>query len=264
MSVIDSQQGTRAPLLELRGLGARAGERTLFEELRLNIFPGQAWAVVGPNGVGKTTLMRMLAGVRLPDGGQVMLGGRALSTYTRREIAREVGVVPQASVPVFDFGALEFVLMGLHASRPRFSLPGVGDHRAGLEALARLEVEHLAHRPVSSLSGGERQRVVMARTLVTQARVWLLDEPTANLDLRHQLRLLEVVREHVDEGGAAVAVLHDLELVHRFFDRVLLLAPGRALGWGAPEDTLTEEQVSEAFGLAMRRLQVEGRWVWLA
>lgn len=260
-----SQQRRDLPtLLRLDGVGARVGERTLFEGVSLSVEAGQAWAVVGPNGVGKTTLMRQLAGVRAADQGQVWLHARRLSEYTRREIAREVAVVPQGNAPVFAFSALELVLMGLHASRPRFSLPSTGDRQRALNALARLEVDHLASRPVSSLSGGERQRVVMARALVADAPLWLLDEPTANLDLRHQLRLLEVMRQHVDQGGAAVAVLHDLNLVHRYFDRVLLLAPGRALGWGEPDEVLNNEDVSEAFGLPMRRLQVEGRPVWLA
>lgn len=250
--------------MELRDVGAKIGERVLFEGLNLEVQAGEAWAVVGPNGVGKTTLIRMLAGVRALDQGEVWLKGRALSEYKRIEVAREVAVVPQSMAPVFDFSALEYVLMGLHASRPRFGLPGLGDRRLALEALAKLEVGEFAGRPVSSLSGGERQRVVMARALVARAPLWLLDEPTANLDLRHQLRLLDVMREHVDGGGAAVAVLHDLSLVHRYFDKALLLASGRALGWGAPEDALSEADVSEAFGLPMRRVQVQGRWVWLA
>ncbi|WP_230467624.1 ABC transporter ATP-binding protein [Lujinxingia vulgaris] len=260
-----SEQGRGLPpLLRLDGVGARVGDRTLFEGLSFSVEAGVAWAVVGPNGVGKTTLMRAIAGVRAADEGQVWLGDRELSEYTRREIARGVAVVPQSSSPVFEFSALEFVLMGLHASRPRFSLPSSADRQRALDALARLEVDALANRPVSSLSGGERQRVVMARALVADAPLWLLDEPTANLDLRHQLRLLEVMRQHVDQGGAAVAVLHDLNLVHRTFDRVLLLASGRALGWGPPDEVLNEEDVSEAFGLPMRRVQVEGRQVWLA
>ncbi|RVU40681.1 ABC transporter ATP-binding protein [Lujinxingia sediminis] len=260
-----SQQKRELPaLLRLDDVGASVGKRTLFERVSLSVEAGVAWAVVGPNGVGKTTLMRILAGVRTAEQGQVWLHARRLSEYTRREVAREVAVVPQSSSPVFEFSALELVLMGLHASRPRFSLPSSEDRQRALKALARLEVEELANRPVSSLSGGERQRVVMARALVADAPLWLLDEPTANLDLRHQLGLLEVMRQHVEGGGAAVAVLHDLNLVHRYFDRVLLLAPGRALGWGRPDDVLNDEDVSEAFELPMRRVEVEGRQVWLA
>ncbi len=250
-------------ILEAHGIGHAFGATRVLDDIAMCVGAGDAIALVGPNGVGKTTLMRILAGLLAPDTGRVELGGQRLGALDRRQIARRVSVVPQARPQVFEFSALEVVLMGFHARSARFSLPSSAQKDAALAAMERLEIAHLAERPASVLSGGELQRVLMARTLVTDTDLWLLDEPTANLDLRHQVALLERVAEHCAAGGAAVAVLHDLALAHRYFGRAIVLADGRVAAAGPVETTLTDDLLSQVFDVDLRGGQVAGRRVWV-
>ncbi|MFU8807166.1 MAG: ABC transporter ATP-binding protein [Bradymonadaceae bacterium] len=239
------------------------GPAPLLRGIDLELHPGEAVAIVGPNGVGKTTLIRLIAGLLTIQRGEVLLDDTPLGDLTRRRIARQIAIVPQARHQVFDFSAIELVLMGFHARSARFSLPSSAQEEAAARAMDRLAIADLKHRPASVLSGGELQRVLMARAMVSLAPIWLLDEPTSNLDLKHQLALLDMVREHCDTGGSALAVLHDLPTVHRFFDRVLVLHEGRIAAQGAPDDVLTPEVVSEVFETPMIRGMVDGRVVWV-
>lgn len=246
-----------------RNLTHGFGADPLFTDITLTVSAGESLAIIGPNGVGKTTLLRVLAGLLTPQKGDVLLDDTAITTMPRRTVARAITVVPQARPQVFDFSALELVLMGFHARSKRFSLPSQAEQQSAREAMSRLAIEDLASRPASVLSGGELQRVLMARAMVSAAPIWLLDEPTASLDLKHQLALLEQVYTHCRNGGSAVAILHDLALVHRFFDRVLVLHQGRILAQGRPDEVLTPQVVSTVFDTPMIRGTVDGRVVWV-
>jgi iron complex transport system ATP-binding protein len=249
--------------LQAHNLAKSFGPTTVLQDVALTIAPGDSVALIGPNGVGKTTLMRILAGLLEPTAGRVELDGGDLHQIDRRHIAKKVSVVPQARPQVFEFSALEVVLMGFHARSGRFSLPSTHQKDRAIEAMDRLEIAHLAARPASVLSGGELQRVLMARTMVTDTDLWLLDEPTASLDLRHQVALLDRVAEHCEDGGSAVAVLHDLALVDRYFERVVVLDDGRVAADGPTATTLTEALLSEVFEVGLRGGEVAGRRVWV-
>ncbi len=251
-------------MLRLEGVGrAFGGAGEVLGGVTFEAHGGGATAIIGPNGVGKTTLVRMAAGLLEPTEGRVLLEGEPIGGWSRREIARRVALLRQAPPQVFDFSALELVLMGFHARSGRFALPSDRQRDRALEAMEELEIRHLADRPATALSGGELQRVLMARTLVSGADLWLLDEPTAHLDPRHRLALLERVRAHVDRDGAAVCAVHDLTLVHRYFDRVVVLADGEVRAKGGVEQTLDEALLSEVFGVRMRRGEVGGATVWM-
>ncbi|MGM0557676.1 MAG: ABC transporter ATP-binding protein [Myxococcota bacterium] len=251
-------------LLELEGVAQSFGELRVLDGVSMSIEAGESVALIGPNGAGKTTLMRIAQGLLVPDAGSVHLGQDAVHSLEQREIARRVSVVRQAAPQVFDFTALEVVLMGFHARTSRFSLPSEQQRRAALDAMAAMDVDGLAERSASVLSGGELQRVLMARTLVSDCPLWLLDEPTSNLDLRYQIQLLERIGAHVAGGGATLAILHDLSLAHRFFDRAVVLCDARVAADGVVDDVLTEDLLSDVFDVELRLGEVAGEPCWAA
>lgn len=249
--------------LQAKNISHRFGPTTVLEEVSMVIEPGDCVALIGPNGSGKTTLVRILAGLLEPSRGAVCIDDLALAQMARREVARKVSVVPQARPQIFEFSALEVVLMGFHARSGRFSLPSQTQQKRALEVMERLEIADLADRAASVLSGGELQRVLMARTMVADSDLWLLDEPTASLDLRHQIALLEQVADHCARGGSAIAVLHDLALAHRYFDRVIVLADRTVVADGPCDQTLTDTLLSEVFDVHLSGGEVAGRRVWV-
>ena len=226
------------------------GREPVLRDVSLAVGPGELIGVIGPNGGGKTTLVRLMSGVARPQAGTVSLGGQPLATLRRRAVARRIAVVPQDPHVDFPFTVLEVVLMGRapHAAGP-FALPDARDVALARAAMHRLDVAGVEHRSLEQLSGGERQRVLLARALVQEPEVLLLDEPTTHLDLRHQVGIYDVVRGLAREHGlAVVSVLHDLNLAALYCDRLVLLAGGRVAREGPPTDVLTVDVLTSAYG----------------
>jgi iron complex transport system ATP-binding protein len=243
--------------LELCGVGvargSRGSERWLVRgvDLALHAGPGagELLALVGPNGAGKTTLLRAMAGIWVPTEGVVRLDGVDLRRVPRRQAARRIAYVPQASTPALDFTVLELVAMGRYVHQGWLGAPARHDHDRVREALARCDALHLASRGAARLSGGELQRVLIARCLASEADLLVLDEPTANLDVAHVLEVMELLRE-LARGGHAVAIaLHDLDLARRFADRAAVLAAGRLVVAGPVREVLTAARIEEVFGV---------------
>lgn len=235
--------------LELRGVALALGGRPVLRRIDLALRPGEVLGLLGRNGSGKTTLLRVATRILRPDAGSVLLGGQPIDAIPRRDLARRLSVVPQETQVPFAFAALEVVLMG---RAPHLGLLGFETNRdlaLAHAAMERVGVAHLAARPVTRLSGGERQLVVLARALAQDAPTILLDEPTAFLDLRHRLEVLELVRGLAREGRSALVVSHDLGLAARFCDRLALLADGEIRALGAPSAVLTQENLRAAFGI---------------
>lgn len=209
--------------------------------------PAQSFvALVGPNGAGKTTLLRTINGVLTPDSGSVVIDGNDIRSLSPRATARLVATVPQDTSISFEFSVRDVVAMGRTPHRSRFQR--ADDSDTVEQALQRVRIAHLADRPVDSVSGGERQRVLLARALAQDAPAMVFDEPTASLDINHQVRTLELVRDLVTEGATALAAIHDLDLAARFCDSIVVLSDGRVLANGAPESVLTESVIKQAFG----------------
>jgi iron complex transport system ATP-binding protein len=234
--------------VDVDGVSVRLGDETVLRDVDATVDRGAFVGLVGPNGAGKTTLLRTIAGVLTPASGTVRIDGDDVHALPSRAASRRVAVVPQDTSLAFDFDVREVVAMGRTPHRSRFGGGDAAGREAVDRALERTAVDHLAGRPVSDVSGGERQRVLLARALAQDAPVLLLDEPTASLDINHQVRTLELVRELVREGKTAVAAIHDLNLAAHYCDELLLLGDGRALAAGAPTDVLTEDRLATAFG----------------
>jgi iron complex transport system ATP-binding protein len=204
-------------------------------------------AVVGPNGSGKTTLVRALSGLVAAERGSVHVGGRLLTSWSRAEMARMVGVVAQREEILFPLRVEEAVMLGRYAWLGALGTPGPADRAAVDAALDRCDARGLVGRSVDSLSGGEWQRVRLARALAQQPKALVLDEPTAALDVRHEMETLELIRTLVDGGLAGMVITHHLNLAARFADRILLLSEGRVVADGTPGDVLREETLGRVF-----------------
>ncbi|MFB6173997.1 MAG: ABC transporter ATP-binding protein, partial [Halobacteriales archaeon] len=232
-------------MIDLREVTVSLGGTPVLDGVSTSVDEGTFVGLVGPNGAGKTTLLRTINGYLSPDGGHVRIGGDPVGTLPTREVARRVATVPQGTSLGFDFDVRSVVEMGRHARRSR--LGGDDDREQVRAALERAEVAALADRPVSAISGGERQRVLIARALAQDAPVLLLDEPTASLDIHHQVRTLALARDLAREGRTVLAAIHDLDLAARYCDELRLLAGARLRASGPPREVLTEPHLRAAF-----------------
>jgi len=229
------------------------GESRALNGVSLEVGEGEFVGLAGPNGSGKTTLIRVLSGVIEPSSGEATLDGRNVRRIPSRELAKSVAVIPQQAGSTFDFSVLETVLMGRYAHLGRLRFETARDYEAARRCLEQTGMLHLAGRGVAQLSGGERQRTFIARALAQEARFLLLDEPTAHLDLRHQVELMNLVAElNRREGLGILVALHDVNLAARYCQRLLLLHEGAAVAHGAPRDVMTERNLSLAYGTRVR------------
>jgi len=219
-----------------------------FADVSLTAGAGRFLGLVGPNGAGKTTLLRTVNGVLTPDAGEVRVDGDPVGSLSSAELSRRVATVPQDTSPSFAFDVRDVVAMGRTPHVSRFGVADDADRAAVERAMERTDVARFADRPVDEVSGGERQRVVLARALAQDTPTLLLDEPTASLDVNHQVRTLELVAGLVAEGRTAVAAIHDLNLAAHYCDELVLLADGGVLAAGPPEAVLTEANLRAAFG----------------
>ncbi len=224
----------------------------------LRLGEGEVLAILGPNGAGKTTLLHLLNGILRPQSGQLYLEGQDLSARPRSQISRVVGLVPQFEHVAFEYSVEEYVLMGRAPHLGMLELPTPSDRRLAVESLNQLGLLALRHRSMLELSGGERQMVVLARALAQQARLLLMDEPLAHLDLSNKGRILGVIRQLSVAGVTVVFTTHEPDMVQGVAQQVLLMREGRVVASGRTEAVLTSETLSQTYGVAIRVLMVDG------
>jgi iron complex transport system ATP-binding protein len=228
----------------------RAGSPLVVDDVSLTIAPGAMVGVLGPNGSGKTTLLKMLSGTLRPSSGDIVFDRRPLGSWPRRDLARRVALVPQETHAPFDFTVLDIVLMGRFPHLGAFALEGPADLSIAKQALVSTGTSAFEDRPFATLSGGEKQRVVIASALAQSPELLLLDEPTASLDLGHQLDVqLLLTRLNRDRGVTMVLSTHDLNLAAALCRDLIFLRDGRVIAQGPTEDVLTPETVRALYGV---------------
>jgi iron complex transport system ATP-binding protein len=247
---------------ETRGLVVRYGSSPsrALDGVSMKVPEGMLYAVLGPNGSGKSTLMRALLGVIRPRAGRVMIGGRATADWNRKALARTVGAVAQAEHPAFPISVRDFVGMGRYPHLGPLKPEGERDRDAVFRALARCDVTELTGRDVTTLSGGELQRVRIARALAQEPRALVLDEPTASLDVRHEMSIFQLLRSSADAGMTVLLITHHINLAARFADRLLLMDEGRVAAEGSVGEVIREEVLESVYRwpLAVRADPVTG------
>ena len=239
---------TETPGIEASGVFAAYGERPVLNGLDLDAAQGTVTALAGPNGVGKSTLLRAIAGALRPTRGRIRVMGADIYGMNGKERARLVGMVPQNPELPRGTTALEVTLMGRNPHLGLLAWESAADVEIALESLRMTDAQDFAERPAHQLSGGERQRVAIAMALAQRTPVILLDEPTANLDLAYQPAIMRLLRELAAAGKTVVTAVHDLTLAGQFCDSVALVGGGRVVACGPPETTLTPEAIRQVYG----------------
>ena len=240
----------REELLRLKGIELVRHETRILRGINLVVRRGTMLGLIGPNGAGKSSLIKVAAGIIRPSRGEVIYDGRPLLALDERERGRNIGLMSQNPGVGFGFQVADVVAMGRYPHRRRFEPLGKDDHEVIRRAMEVAGVWHLKERSLTTLSGGERQRVFLARALAQSPRLLILDEPTANLDIRYQLEILHLVRRLNEADGLTVVVaIHDLTLALRFCDEVAALSQGELVAAGRTQDVLTEELIRRVFGV---------------
>lgn len=215
----------------------------------LTLESGTILYLLGRNGCGKTTLMQCLSGTLRPQSGEILFEGRHIQSYTPKERARHIGLIPQLHTPAFAYTVREMVLMGRAPHLTLFGTPSKADYAIADDALASVGLAHYRSRPYTQLSGGERQLVLIARGLAQQCRILLMDEPDAHLDLNNQQRVMEIVGQLAAVGLSFIVTSHVPNNALLYAHRVLLMRAGQVLSYGEPAHTLTEPLLSEAYDM---------------
>jgi iron complex transport system ATP-binding protein len=236
--------------LEVCDLDLDYGARAVLRDINLSLTPGELVALIGPNGAGKSSLLRCITGLVAPKSGEVLIGGESVERIERGTLARTLAVVPGQTVVAFPMRVEELVALGRIPFEHHLLGPRDDDRRAVDAALERVGISELRSRDVRELSLGERQLAVLAMAVAQQAKILLLDEPTVHLDLRHQVAVMELLRDLSQRDGVTVlAVLHDVVLARHFFPRLVLLDQGRVIHDGAPADVVSDANVRAVYGI---------------
>lgn len=248
----------RQAVLSARGVGFGYPGKPVGRDLDLTIRAGEVMALLGPNGSGKTTLFKTLIGLIAAQGGAIEIEGASIAGLDRRAMARHVAYVPQAHAAHFPYRALDMVVMGRTAHLGLFAAPTAADRARALEALATLGIADLADAAYTRLSGGQRQLVLIARALAQEARLIVMDEPTASLDFGNQVKVLAEVRRLAARGLAILLSTHDPGHAFAIATRVALIAAGRLVAEGPPDVVLTATRLGEVYGIRVSVEQLAG------
>lgn len=251
---LKNDYGILSQMLTLDHVGFKRENRWLLRDATLTLAPHALTVVVGPNGAGKTTFLHLLAGLCTPTVGHITLNCYNLRNLNRRELARQMTLVPQNTYNQFAFTALDLVLMGRNPYLKHFQRETPKDYACAENAMQQMDVLHLAHRSITTLSGGEQQRVLIARSLATEAPILLFDEPTAHLDIHHAFEILKLSQKLTHDGKTVIIASHDLNLAVRYADQLIVINQGQIIGCGPPSAVLTASLLAQTFRVKMKKL----------
>ena len=238
--------------IAIEGLSYAYGKAEVLKQVCFTVENDDFFIIIGPNGSGKTTLMRLMAGLDKPADGQLSILGQAISQYKKKELAQKIAFVPQEVPTDFPFNVMEVVLMGRSPYQGTLGLEKAGDVEKAEQAIAFTGVSHLAGRKLNALSGGERQRVFIARAICQEPEIMLLDEPTASLDLAHQIRIMDLMEKLQHEKKVSIVMVsHDLNLAAMYGTKLLLLNKGEVAEMGIPKEVLTFQTLERAYGCTL-------------
>ena len=235
--------------MTVQNLSFAYGEREILHDISFSVEYGEFVSVLGPNGVGKSTLFRCMLGLLSPTRGGAFVDGMPVAQLGARALAEKIAYIPQSHSPVFNFSVYDMVLMGTTAQTGSFASPGKRQRSLTNKALKRLGIDHLADRGYGSLSGGERQLVLMARAIAQEAKVLVMDEPSAALDFGNRMRVMHTVQSLTRDGYAVIQSTHDPEQAYMYSDKILALLGGRVVSFGTPQETMDASLVSTLYGV---------------
>jgi iron complex transport system ATP-binding protein len=234
-------------ILKIKNVEAGIGKQTILKNINLEIYKGELLALVGSNGSGKTTLIKTAAAFLPCIKGNIFLHGKKISSFQKDEKARQLAVIFQTQVISWPFTVKEFIMQGRFAHNGWFGISNKHDEAIADKVICDSELDSFKNRLVSELSGGEFQRVLIARALVQEATLFLLDEPVSYLDIKYQIAIMNLIRQSVDKGIAAMVSLHDLNLAALYADRIALIAEGTIIALGTPQEVFTKELLERTF-----------------
>lgn len=244
-------------MIRVEHLSFSYGETRILKDVNFNADRGSLAALIGPNGAGKSTLFRCILKFLSGYEGKVMLDGQDMKDMSRPEIARKIAYIPQTSIPVFNYAVIDIVLMGMTSGLRLLETPKKEHIRRAEEVLEGLGVLHLRDRGFGRISGGERQLVLLARAIAQDARILIMDEPTANLDYGNQLRVMERIRSLAKAGYTVIMSTHDPAQALLFADIAFVLQDGCMLASGPPKEVLTEEMMKKLYGVNVQMMDIE-------
>ncbi|WP_457548598.1 ABC transporter ATP-binding protein [Archaeoglobus sp.] len=244
--------------IRIRGLEFSYNSIPALKKVTIDIHESEMVAIVGPNGSGKSTLLKCIDRILKPKKGVILINGKDIKDFNRIEIARTIGYVPQSVKQFFPATVFEVVLMG---RRPYLGWRcSRKDIEKVFDVLKTLNIENISMRDFNELSGGQQQKVLIARALAQEPEILLLDEPTANLDIKHQLEVMEIIRRIVRKNGiTAIVAIHDLNLASRYADRIVMMKDGKVFAAGTPEDVLTSANIESVYDVKVRIIKLSGR-----
>lgn len=235
--------------IQVENLSFSYGSHAVLHEVSFQAEYGEFISVLGPNGVGKSTLFRCILGLLKPSSGQTMVDGTPIAELSAVQLAKKIAYIPQSHHPAFNYSVFDMVLMGSTAQLSGLSSPGQKQMEQAQAVLERLGIAHLKDRGYSNISGGERQLTLIARAMVQQAKILVMDEPSASLDFGNRIRVMQTVSQLTKEGYCVIQSTHDPDQAYRYSDKVLALHGGKVLAYGIPKEIINASLISTLYGV---------------